>query len=248
MNISSISKKTFFGKLLRLFLNLIPNSTILPILQGRLKGKKWVVGSSAHGYWLGSYEYNKRIIIEKMIKEGTIFYDIGAHVGFYTLLASLLVGNTGKVVAFEPVARNIYYLKKHMKINYIKNVTLIEAAVCDQNGFVAFDDSIRIDMGEITPLGKLQVKAVSLDTLFVNGDIPIPQYMKIDVEGAELSVIKGAKLLIDDYHPIIFLSTHGSGIHKECCKFLKDKGYMLRSVYGNSIEESDELIATYDSV
>ena len=69
-------------------------------MQGKIRGKKWVVGSGNHGYWLGWYEYDKRILFEKTVTKQSIVFDIGAHVGFYTLLASELVGPGGKVYAF----------------------------------------------------------------------------------------------------------------------------------------------------
>ena len=93
MNITGISATTWLGKLLRLPLNLIPKKAIVPILKGRLKGKKWIVGSGIHRFWLGTYEWHHHTsVFEKRIKEGGIVFDIGAHVGFYTLLASVLVG------------------------------------------------------------------------------------------------------------------------------------------------------------
>jgi len=129
INFSGITDNSVVGKVLRLPLKLIPGGTILPILQGNLKGKKWIVGSSNHGCWLGTYEFAKQRLFSETIREGSVVYDIGAHVGFYTLLASVLVGPKGKVVAFEPLPRNIYYLKKHLRLNQCKNVILVEAAV-----------------------------------------------------------------------------------------------------------------------
>ena len=99
MNFSAIPFKTLYGKILRLPLRLIPKNMKLPILQGKLRGEKWIVGSSNHGCWLGSYEYKQRILFEKTIIRGSVIFDIGAHVGFYTLLASKLVGPKGKVFA-----------------------------------------------------------------------------------------------------------------------------------------------------
>ena len=81
------------------------------ILQGKLRGKKWIVGSGNHAYWLGSHEYKKRILFEKVIRQGSIVFDIGAHVGFYTLLASVLVGTKGKVFAFDRCLEICFILK-----------------------------------------------------------------------------------------------------------------------------------------
>src|ERR671919_200683 len=105
INFSAVASNTRAGRLLRAPLNWIPSELSVPILQGALRGKKWVVGSSTHGCWLGSYEYAMRHLFERTVERGDIVYDVGAHVGFYTLLASVLVGPTGRVLAFEPLPR-----------------------------------------------------------------------------------------------------------------------------------------------
>lgn len=86
------------GKLLRLPLKLIPDKTVLPVLQGKLKGKKWIKGSSINGCWLGTYEFDKQQLFQDYVKPGMVIYDVGANAGFYTLLSSVLTGNSGKVL------------------------------------------------------------------------------------------------------------------------------------------------------
>ncbi|MEK7634480.1 MAG: FkbM family methyltransferase, partial [Patescibacteria group bacterium] len=100
INFSKISNKSIIGKLLRLFLKIIPNNTILPIFQGRLKWKRWIRGSGMDSYWLGNYELEKVVSFEENIKKGDVIFDIGAQSGFYTLLASELTGEDGKVFSF----------------------------------------------------------------------------------------------------------------------------------------------------
>jgi len=165
VNFSAISDKTLVGKLLRSPLDLIPRNTVVPILQGSLKGRKWIVGSSNHGCWLGSYEYDKRLAFERVVGDGGVVFDIGAHVGFYTLLASVLVGPSGKVIAFEPVPRNVRYLQAHLRINHVSNVELIEAAVSDRMGVASFDESPGNSTGHLACGGSLRVKTVALDQL-----------------------------------------------------------------------------------
>jgi hypothetical protein len=67
--------------------------------------------------------------------------------------------------------------------------------------------------------------------------------MKIDVEGSEFSVLKGAKSILADNRPTIFLATHGHEVHKQCCEFLKSMDYQLRSVNEQSIDQTDEILA-----
>ncbi len=245
MNLSGISNQFFLGKLLRLPLKLIPSTTILPILQGKLKGKRWITGSSQHGCWLGSYEYDKQILFEKTIKEGSFVFDLGAHTGFYTLLSSTLVGSQGKVFAFEPMPNNIKYLKQHLQLNHIYNVNIIEAAVSDTNGLAYFELNSSSFQGKLSLQGALEVKTVSLDDLIAKGDIPTPDYIKMDVEGAEFKVLLGAKSMLKNAHPTIFLATHGDEFHKQCIDFLTSLGYKFKPIGNKILSESDEFIAYY---
>lgn len=247
MNWSEISNESLLGKFLRLPLKLLPAKTQIPILQGRLKGKKWISGSSNHGCWLGSYEYDKQHLFEKSITPGSVVYDLGGHVGFYTLLASELVGSDGKVFVFEPLPRNLYLLKEHLRLNQVGNVTVIEAAVADKSGMVSFNESLNSAMGHIGKNGKLQVKTVVLDELVSSGEIPPPDYMKIDIEGAETMALSGARSILEKSHPTIFLATHGSDIHQACCRLLQSLGYRLQPIDAMQLEEATEILATFNA-
>src|SRR5437899_3136746 len=85
------------GRLLRLPLALVPRSATVCVLGGSLRGARWVVGSASHGCWLGWYEADKQRAFASLVKRGDVVFDIGAHVGFYTLLASRLCGPSGHV-------------------------------------------------------------------------------------------------------------------------------------------------------
>lgn len=242
--LSAIPYESRVGRILRFPLGLIPPDTAMPILRGRLRGKRWIVGSSNHGFWLGNYEYEKRVIFERTITAGSVVFDIGAHVGFYTLLASVLVGPEGKVIAFEPSPRNLVFLKDHLHLNQITNASLIEAAVADSSGGARFEESDQSDFtGHISTAGEIEVRAVSLDELIQSGEIPMPNYVKIDVEGAELLVLRGATSIMRHASPTLFLSTHGRAVHDECCTLLESLDYRLEPIAGASIEDTSELLA-----
>lgn len=244
MNFSAVPNN-IAGKLLRSILRIIPAKSQVRILQGRLKGQKWIVGSGVHGCWLGSYEFEKQQLFEKTIQDGKVIYDLGANVGFYTLLSSVIVGSKGKVIAFEPLPRNLEYLRQHMIINRVDNVTIKDAAVSDTTGLITFDIGPHSSMGKIAENGTLKVKTVVLDTLVDKGEIPPPDYMKIDIEGAEFLALQGARRMLEKYHPTIFLATHGKEVHQKCLEFLTSLGYKLRSINEKSLEETDEVIADY---
>jgi len=243
INFSKISNKKLIGKILRALLKIIPKGMTVLIVQGKLKGKKWIKGSGVNGYWLGSYESEKVLIFEKTLKKGNILFDIGAHVGFYTLLSAELVGKEGKVFSFEPLMANYEYLKKHIEINNYKNITPFNVAVSDKDGFALFTKGENTSTGHLASDGETKVRTIVIDDWINNKKLLVPDVLKIDVEGAELTVLKGAINLLNKYHPIIFLSTHSSDIHKKCCNFLLSLGYKLEPLGINVLEKTNEVLA-----
>jgi hypothetical protein len=105
MNFSGLRRDTLIGRPLVLSLKLVPQSSVARLLQGRLRGARWIVGPGTHGCCLGTYELPKQREFDKAVREGHVVYDVGANVGFYSLLAACCVGENGKVHAFEPLPR-----------------------------------------------------------------------------------------------------------------------------------------------
>ncbi len=217
----------------------------MPIMQGRLRGTKWIVGAGEHGYWLGSYEMNKRLAFEREIAPGTVMYDIGANVGYFSLLAAELVGPEGQVYAFEPLPRNVEFLEKHIKINKCDNIKIVATAVSDHSGEAHFDLGASTAMGHIAESGGIQVRMVALDEMLAAGELRPPDYMKVDVEGAEYEALKGARTLLEKYHPLLFLDTHQREAHLPTIELLKELGYKFEILDGKSLTATKELIARY---
>jgi FkbM family methyltransferase len=240
---SWIPYKPQIGRLLK---EILPKDLIVPILQGRLRAKKWIIGSGNIEMALGSYEYEERILFEKMISRSSVVYDIGAHVGYYTLLASELIGETGKVFAFEPSPRNLKYLKTHIEINHCSNVIIIEAAVSNKSGTSFFSEGSDATTSHLSEEGNLKINVVSIDDLLIDNKILAPDYIKIDAEGAELLVLKGAETYLSNYDPKIFLETHSHkvpNVHTDCCNFLKSCGYTLKAITGSDLYNTRKILA-----
>lgn len=246
MNFSSISNRSLAGKALRIPLRLIPPSTPVPILQGPLRGKLWVKGSSDNGCWLGSFEYAKQRLMSSMLHPGEAMFDVGANVGYYTLLASHKVGPSGCVVAFEPFPANVRLIKRHLRLNRVRNVSVHQVAVSDREGRARFAPNASNAMGKLSDAGSIDVAMVSLDSVVTTASLPDPTLLKIDVEGAELGVLRGAAKLLDRARPSILLATHGANVHQQCCDFLRGAGYLVRPIDESvtSIDATDELLAT----
>jgi FkbM family methyltransferase len=245
MNFSKMPNSTWWGRAIRFPLRLIPPGLVISIFQGPLKGKKWIAGSSVNGCWLGSYEYEKQRIFSATILDSSVVYDIGAHAGFYTLLASKLVGLHGKVLAFEPLPENLMFLKEHLRINNISNVEVFNVAISDSSGTFMFEEGVHSSMGRLSDRGIIPVLTTTLDKLIDNSQLPLPDIIKMDIEGEELSALRGAEKLIEKKHPVIFLATHGDVIHQQCCDLLTDYGYVLSAIDGHDLEFSTEVLAKY---
>jgi FkbM family methyltransferase len=242
MNLSGISNESLVGRALRTPFRLIPASAAVPILQGPLRGRRWIVGSAAHGCWLGSYEFETQRAFARLVRQGDVVYDLGANVGFYTLLGARLAGESGAVYSFEPLPRNLEFLRKHVAMNGLKNCFVCDAAVADSNGEMRFDASDTPTTAHLVDVGGLDVRVVTLDSLVERREIRPPSVMKIDVECSEVKALKGSARTIEKYRPRILLATHNRELHSECVGFLERFGYRVE-VLGNLSMAGAELVA-----
>jgi FkbM family methyltransferase len=241
---SALSANNLMGKIARLPLALVPRGMVVPILQGRLRGKHWIAGSAIHRCWLGFYEYEKQQLISREVQPNTVFHDVGANVGLYSLLAAELVG-PGRVFAFEPVPRNLAYLRKHLALNRVTNVEVLALAVSDQNGIAPFQVEQSGFMGHLSNEGGIMVPTTTLDSLVENGKVLPPNYIKMDIEGAELLALRGARETFRRYRPLLFLATHGRKVHVECCQLLESWGYECQHLQGTSVGDLGEVVARF---
>lgn len=215
--------------LIRLPLACIPTGTVLPILMGPLRGARWTVGVGTHGYWLGTYESHKQREFQRLCQPGACVYDIGANVGYYTLLASRIAGPMGRVFAFEPFPDNVAKIEQQLRLNHAQNVTIVPVAVSDGDGIAHFQTGLASEMGRLAHEGDLTVRTVSLDEGIARGEWPLPDVIKIDVEGAESRVLSGAARLFSMHHPVIVLACHGTPQFRACSELLNSAGYHLES-------------------
>jgi FkbM family methyltransferase len=202
----------------------------LPILRGPLAGKRWLLASRIN-FFLGTYEPEQTQAFQEIIQPGQVVYDIGAHYGYYTLLASVLVGPGGKVFALEPSPANVARLQIHCRVNRCNNVTVSEIALSDREGKASFDNRAGSGTGHLSPEGTVEVQTTTLDALSTR--LPTPHVLKIDCEGAELQVLTGGEKTIRSAKPAIFLSTHSDQLKTDCFRLLESWGYSFSRLRGD---------------
>jgi len=150
----------------------------------------------------GTYEKSESKIMEEEIKVGNIVVDVGANIGLHTLNMARIVGNTGQVFAFEPDPSNFKILEKNVKVNNYQNIILEQKAVGDKHGRTTLYQSDHPGMHRIFPQtkqakGQVQVELTSLDKYFIDSNLVDKiNFIKIDVEGLEFSVLKGMKNIL----------------------------------------------------
>lgn len=218
----------------------------LPIVVGPLRGCWWqpAAGGKLARMLMGTYETAQSQLFVRYIQAGHQVLDIGASVGYYTLLAARLVGRSGHVYAFEPDPTNLSFLRGHVKQNRCSQVTVIPCALNEQAGQARFGGGTGTGTCRICAEGSLEVTVRRLDDVVRELEVA-PDCLKIDVEGAELGVLKGGATAIRRYQPTIFLSTHGGirgGVHQACCQLLESWGYKLLPIDGESAESASELL------
>ena len=216
----------------------------LPIVAGPLRGRWWLPQSRGKILRIlgGTYEPEQTQLFEQHIPPGATVFDVGAHVGYYTLLASVLVGDTGRVWAFEPNPTNHAFLRRHVAVNRRENVHIENAAVSDRSGTASFAFGTGSGTGHLDTHGSLEVRTVRLDDFCREHGVQ-PGFLKIDVEGAELDVLRGAEETVAA-RPVIFLSTHGAQVHAACLAWLRERGYGMQPVDAADLDAASEVLCT----
>ncbi|NJK47790.1 FkbM family methyltransferase [Candidatus Gracilibacteria bacterium] len=215
----------------------------LTIKHGVAAGLKFNAGAYNLDTALGTYEMSVQETLSQYLKPGDIFYDIGANVGFFTILAAKLVGSSGKVYAFEPEAVNVATLQHNIQINRFTHVSAIAKAVSRTTGqaellLAAYSGGhtlatvgSRADARDI-----INIDVVSIDDLLKQKEIDPPTLVKIDVEGAEIDVLYGMTQTIQEYQPIILYEVDDRNKEimlskrEEIASFLREYGYEIENL------------------
>lgn len=215
--------------------------TTVTVSSGSLAGMQLSLDlQSEKDYWLGTYEPELQSTIEDKVSEGMVAYDIGANIGYFSLLLARKVEHTGCVFAFEALPANIQRLRTNVELNNLgSRVKIVPVAIIDR------ERSARFRIGPSGAMGKVEgsagrervnygetisVEGISLDEYVYKRGNPSPDVVKIDIEGGEALALSGMLRVLNEAKPIIFLEIHGPDAAEFCWNILKAAYYRVCSL------------------
>lgn len=192
-------------------------------------------------YFYGTHD--ERYVVTKLlkiIKSGDICWDIGANIGFYTCLLASQVKDTGAVIAFEPAARTCGYLQENVFLNEFTNVTVVNNGLGDnteQRHLYYSQAALAEGTASLKyPNGRTASERVTLDTIDnLIGKLPTPDFIKIDVEGYQLEVLRGGEHFLKTHAPLLMAELKDVGEtnrddFSEIEKYITNLGYSLYEI------------------
>lgn len=197
----------------------------------------------------GCIEPNELALLARILAPGTVFVDAGAHEGLYSLFAARRIGDSGRVLAFEPSQREFSRLNRNLALNKLANVQAFRTALSNCNGSVELliaedEHSGQNTLGEfvhqdIGCLRRETVEAETLDSVVAREGLERLDVLKIDVEGAEARLLEGSVGVLRTMRPIVFFEASDSALQQQGSSLdrllgiLRSTGYL---VYGFAAE------------
>lgn len=188
-------------------------------------------------YWLGTYEPDLQAAVADLVQPGMVVYDVGANIGYISLLLARRVGAAGHVYAFEALPANLKRLHLNLELSGLSDrVTVVAAAVVEKKRLVRFLVGPSSGMGkaagsagrqDVIYSQTLELNGLSLDDFVYADGNPPPQVVKMDIEGGEVLALPGMSRLLVEAHPLILLELHGPEAARLVWDMLYAAGYRL---------------------
>ena len=214
--------------------------TQVTIAAGGLAGYSMILDlQQEKDYWLGTYEPELQQAILDWVRPDMAIYDVGANIGYMTMLFAKQVGESGKVFAFEALPANLERLRTNIKLNHFDSrVVPLPNAVADRSGDLLFIPGPSGGTGKVQgSAGRefkrangnqaIPVRGVSLDWIVFEGEHPAPQVIKMDIEGGEVLAIPGMQRVLRELRPVVLLELHGPESAQIAWESFSQAGYKL---------------------
>jgi FkbM family methyltransferase len=189
-------------------------------------------------FWLGTYEPELQWALGELVRLGMIAYDVGANIGYITLMLARAVGPSGRVVAFEALPANVERLERNLTLNEMADgVIVVPGAVAAGEGTLNFHVHASGGMGKAegsagradeSYQAEITVPSTSLDAFVYEHGGPVPQLVKIDIEGGEVLALPGMRRLLREARPTLLLELHGPDAVRIAWDELAAAGYSIR--------------------
>jgi FkbM family methyltransferase len=195
--------------------------------------------------WLVSSEFEPEVSSVFRPKQGEVVIDVGASIGAHAVRVARAVGNEGLVITLEPNAEDFKLLKMNLMLNKADNVIALPMAAYEKNGNNMLYLSKETGLHSLTRIPssyikKIEVSTITLDSLLTKFDVQRVDWIKLDVEGAELAVLKGASRVLEVAKNLIIEVWHKNA--KGVFDLLNSKGYKVTVLTKNG-EENFYIIA-----
>jgi FkbM family methyltransferase len=214
--------------------------SVIEVAAGTLKGYKVLLNLKAEkSRWLGTYEPELQAALGEFLKPGMTIYDVGANIGYVTLMLAHHAGAAGRVFAFEALPENVERIRKNIALNNLSSVAVVSGAVLDKAGNVTFYVHDSVGMGKAAGSAgrreehyraEITVPGLSLDEFVYEDGNPAPDVVKMDIEGGEVLALPGMKRVLVEQHPLMLLELHGPESEKVAWETLTAAGYTLRAM------------------
>jgi len=214
------------------------------ILRGTGAGLKLNVAGSHSGFILGTHEPEVQQLLAAILRPGMVYYDAGANVGFFAVIAARLVGPSGQVVCFEPLPSNARQIEHNARLNGFSNISILSEALGGSNRTEAFQTSAEPTWGSLATVGKapdqasgqIEVNVRTLDSMEAMNRLRPPDVFKIDIEGAEEEALNGARNTLAASRPILIIELHNT--NAAVTSILESMGY-VSAVLGSPVAVRD---------
>jgi FkbM family methyltransferase len=196
-------------------------------------GLRFDCGQSLLSYLAGTSEPEVQRALARLVAPGQTAWDIGANVGFFSLLLARLVGRAGRVLAVEPHPANAATLRRNVALNSLQNVDVLEAAVADADGVTTLSIDrgstvAKLVSGASVAHSTVDVRVVTLDELWAAEKYGAPALIKMDIEGAETRALQGARRLLESAQPVVLCELHAT--NRPVVEILDSAGYACFSL------------------
>lgn len=212
--------------------------TVVSVAGGALAGMRLELDlHSEKDYWLGTYEQELQAAVTDLVPPGAVAYDVGANIGYISLLLARASGPSGCVFAFEALPGNVARLRQNIRLNDLDaRISVFSGAVIDAQRPVRFLIGPSGGMGkaegsagrqQIAYEQALEVPGISLDEFVFGRGNPLPQVIKMDIEGGEVLALPGMRRCLAEAHPVLLMELHGPESAQVAWETLTNAGYRL---------------------